>query len=528
MGNTQVKSDITPEQYAEYMKLKQQAEYQKQLAISKENNYRQPIQFRPPVQPPNVSTPKLQANYQQPNIIPDTRPVSQYNENEKRSNIDINVRNSMNNMGINYRMVDSLKNPIGENTLEDKAFKNNDLFNRYTNNIGNYHHIERIDSENSVMSNPKDDKDQFMDKVDSMLNDRMFERGGSENTEYYPRMEPPKLNEKMDQTNMEKTYQELCSKRGEADPILEKSKNNQETINTQTNRRDDYLKKIKEVKDPFKLLGLTRSDTLATAKNSYKKLALKLHPDRGGDPKAFSLLTKAFLSVTEELKAREQHNHNDMKKDQEQYTKKNFSGEGGNKKINIAMFNDIYEKNKLFDPYDNGYNDWINKNPLTDEDPKELFSNGFNADVFNKVFEEKNDDQDDYDDKQVAKYGGPSAQLDTSISYTELGVDKVNDFSKISSNDNNDLNYTDYRKAHSKSRLIDVTKHGRQEYKNINDLESERERITYDLHGEDALRLEKVAELREKEEYDRLMKQREQDRAIGNQFETVNRQYLGH
>ena len=42
-----------------------------------------------------------------------------------------------------------------------------------------------------------------------------------------------------------------------------------------------------------------------------------------------------------------------------------------------------------------------------------------------------------------------------------------------------------------------------------------------------ALQLEKVAELREKEKYDQLMKQREQDRAIGNQFEKVNRQYLG-
>ena len=216
-----------------------------------------------------------------------------------------------------------------------------------------------------------------------------------------------------------------------------------------------------------------------------------------------------------------------MKKDFDQYNKTNSKGEGGNKKINIALFNEIYEKNKLFDPYDSGYNDWINKNPLTDEEPKELFSNGFNVDVFNKVFEEKNEDYEDYDDKQVIKYGGPSAQLDTSISYTELGVDKINDFSKMSGNDNNELNYTDYRKAHSKSRLIDIKKHGRQEYKNINDLESERERITYELQGEDALRLEKVAELREKEEYDRLMKQREQDRAIGNQFEKVNRQYLG-
>lgn len=41
MGNQQAKQDISPEQYAEYMKLKQEAEYQKQLAISKENSYRQ-------------------------------------------------------------------------------------------------------------------------------------------------------------------------------------------------------------------------------------------------------------------------------------------------------------------------------------------------------------------------------------------------------------------------------------------------------------------------------------------------------
>ena len=78
MGNNQTKADITPEQYAEYMKLKQQAEYQKQLAISKTNQranqYRQPSQFRPPDnyqqqhtsnQPPNNSNQVPNNNYQQ-------------------------------------------------------------------------------------------------------------------------------------------------------------------------------------------------------------------------------------------------------------------------------------------------------------------------------------------------------------------------------------------------------------------------------------------------------------------------------
>ena len=143
------------------------------------------------------------------------------------------------------------------------------------------------------------------------------------------------------------------------------------------------------------------------------------------------------------------------------------------------------------------------------------------------MFQDKTQDEEDYDDTQVIKYEAPTPQLDTTISYTELGIDKVGDFSKMGGNENGELGYTDYRRAHSKSKLIDINKYGRKEYKNINDLEAERERITYDLKDEDALKLEKVAELQEREEYDRQMKQREHDIAIGNQFKTVNQQYLG-
>ena len=518
MGNQQTKTkDITADQYAEYMKLKQEQEYKKQIEIAK---------MRETVRHQVVNNKRIPTNFVQ---MPQEPIVNGNNMNmllNEKSNKRINDRNEMNNRGINNNMINSLKNPIGETTIENKALGNNNLYDRYTSSINNYHHFDRMDPTNSLVDNPKDTKDNFMDKVDIMSNDRMFENTSSENN-YYPRMIHPEFTEKVDQSRMEETYQDFCNGRQDNDPVQTKSDNKKPSINHQTNRRDTYLKKIKEVSDPFKLIGITRNDDLVTAKQSYKKLALKLHPDRGGDPKAFSLLTKAFLSVTEELKAKEQHNHNDMKKDFDQYGTDNSMPKGGGKKLNIKLFNDIYEKNKLFDPYDSGYNDWINKNPLTDDEPKELFSNGFNIDIFNKVFQDKTQDEEDYDDTQVIKYGAPTPQLDTTISYTELGIDKVGDFSKMGGNENGELGYTDYRRAHSKSKLIDINKYGRKEYKNINDLEAERERITYDLKDEDALKLEKVAELQEREEYDRQMKQREHDIAIGNQFKTVNQQYLG-
>ena len=520
MGNQQAKKDISPEQYAEYMKLKQEAEYKKQLEIQRQLQLQQNNNQNRNVQ--NMNKPEVKKEKYIEKL--DRGMEQQERGNSRRNNMDMNIRNNMNNRGISNNMIENLRNPIGITTIEDKTHKNDSLFERSTSNFDKFHHFDRHLPQNTIIENPKDNKDNFMDKVDNMLNDRMFENNvNKQETQYYPRMDTPQFSQRPDQSTMEATYQELVNNRDTEDPI---KKNQTENIKTQNFRRIDYLKKINEIKDPFKMLGLDKNCTLNEAKASYKKIALKLHPDRGGDPRAFSLLTKALLSVTEVIKSREVHDHNDMKKDFDTYAKKN-DVTGQNKKMNIKLFNEIYEKNKLFDPYDNGYGDWINKNQLTDEEPKELFSNGFNVEIFNKVFDEKGEENEDYDDQQVIKYGAPTPQLDTSINYTELGIDKVGDFSKSMSGDTNELNYTDYRKAHTKTRLIDVKKHGRKEYKNINDLESERERITYELKGEDALRLDRVNELREKEEYDRRMKQEEYDKAITHQFNNVNRQYLG-
>merc|ERR1712196_418192 len=107
-----------------------------------------------------------------------------------------------------------------------------------------------------------------MNKVDEIINDRIFENNS--NVKYIPRFEMPASTEKVDQSNMEENYQNYVNQRKTNDPIKSKSNNKKESINKQTNRRDDFLKKIKSVKDPFKLLGLDKkNDDLAAAKLAY-------------------------------------------------------------------------------------------------------------------------------------------------------------------------------------------------------------------------------------------------------------------
>ena len=52
--------------------------------------------------------------------------------------------------------------------------------------------------------------------------------------------------------------------------------------------------------EPYTILGLDSGATDRQIKKAYRTLSLKLHPDRGGDPKAFVRLTKAYQALTDE------------------------------------------------------------------------------------------------------------------------------------------------------------------------------------------------------------------------------------
>ena len=87
-------------------------------------------------------------------------------------------------------------------------------------------------------------------------------------------------------------------------------------------------------------------------------------------------------------------------------------------KINVNMrdnfdanlFNKIYEDNKISDVYDEGYGDWMNKGP-TSENQQKLFQNGFNKDMFNSTFEQYKKEHQEKNKHQLVKYGEPETRI---------------------------------------------------------------------------------------------------------------------
>lgn len=52
----------------------------------------------------------------------------------------------------------------------------------------------------------------------------------------------------------------------------------------------------------YKLLGVDKNATFAQIKKAYHKIALKEHPDKGGDPEKFKNVTAAYEVLSDKDK----------------------------------------------------------------------------------------------------------------------------------------------------------------------------------------------------------------------------------
>ena len=273
-------------------------------------------------------------------------------------------------------------------------------------------------------------------------------------------------------------------------------------------------------------------------KYNYKKVAKRVHPDRGGNEKLFKLVTLAYKQLLEihklkqinkefnELKSdfqefttnqdNQQRRHRDLhrsskKSSRSRQNQQDFNGNFGD------MFNKIYEENKIEDVYDRGYGDLMTESDANrpDIDIKKTVNSMKN---FNQAFDSAPVSKHN---KKIIKYRDPIA-LPTSLKtlqYTEIGVDRINDFSTETSN----LSCVDYKKAHSTSKLIDKNYvRQRTGYNDIGGLEAERANIDYNMSEED---LRKQAYLKKKEqlkELKRLERIQQMDMMHQESFNRVN------
>ena len=277
--------------------------------------------------------------------------------------------------------------------------------------------------------------------------------------------------------------------------------------------------------NPYDVLGVSKNFTLEELKYNYKKVAKRVHPDRGGNEKLFKLVTLAYKQLIEIYKLKKiNKEYNELKSDFQDFKQEQNNNQRRNKNIKqdlngnfTEVFNKIYEDNKISDPYDTGYGNLMTKSDPNrpDIDIKRTVNNMKN---FNETFDNTPISKNN---KKIIKYRDPIA-LPSSIKtlqYTEIGVDKINDFSTETSN----LNCVDYRKAHSTSKLIDKNYvRNRSNYNSIDNLEAERANINYNMSDED---LKKQAYLKKKEqlkELKRLERIQQLDMMNQQQFNKIN------
>lgn len=302
------------------------------------------------------------------------------------------------------------------------------------------------------------------------------------------------------------------------------------TYESQKQRRQNYndgLKSFKNSKiDGKRLFKLGETYTMDELKISYRNLARRYHPDRPeGNNDKFQLITKAYMTLIEELKTKEEDKPFEVLKQQ---SKDFYNTQNNNPKQNVKMkggrfdpklFNKIYEDNRLHDVNNEGYEEWIKKTKLEEreiEKPK-VFSENFNINVFNNIFEKQV--KNTY---EMVQFKEPEAQSLDNFSNTNilLGADKIDNYSGGG--------YTDFKEAHSTSRLISPSQFKDSISKrstSLDQLKQERENIT--KLTEEELKYHELKKQKEQQsDLDRQHQLEQQDNLAFSHYNKLNQRML--
>lgn len=301
-----------------------------------------------------------------------------------------------------------------------------------------------------------------------------------------------------------------------------------------TQQKQKYIKDIQtENYDIYKIFNINKNNyTWDELKINYKKLAIKTHPDKGGDKFIFDFITSKFKELAHILKMKDDNkNFNELKNNYNEYKDKNENNtniESYNSKFNDNLtinerINKHFDSTKIYDDdIDFGYGDTMLK---SSEERGELkIDNIFNGKVNNKTFNDKFN-KTVVSSREIVKHIEPEALvLAKGLSYTEIGAGKNNDYSSSLDKSKN-LAYTDYMKAHTTNRLVNIDEFDNikkfkntEEYKKYSD-----KNIKKKFTDKEIKQFDKLKSLEEKKELDRLERIKQNNIAITKSYELANR-----
>ena len=340
----------------------------------------------------------------------------------------------------------------------------------------------------------KDFKDEMNNKYENYLNDREINK-----------IVPPNETNSNKKTHNNKKHQ---------------------PVPTEYNK-EEFLDEIMRIHNdvyfnPYKILEIDREYTPETLKEKYKEMALKYHPDKGGDVEIFQDITKSYIYLLKKYKENMPDKQIFELKDEfnnfSKEMKNNKNTLLGDRNFNLDNFNNAFDKH--FTKTTKGYGDFLKNGDTNTEKEKSnsyIFSDKFNLSIFNKIF---NTTSKKMKKDSVVIYKEPETIFQSSAGYSEIGEDdELEDYTSGFTFDKK-IHYTDCKKAYTVPE--DLNSIEMDSYNSIDELEKHRKNISYNMSDEDKHKYDNFIELNRIKELQRQKKIEKSDLNILKKYKKFN------
>jgi len=308
---------------------------------------------------------------------------------------------------------------------------------------------------------------------------------------------------------------------------------------TQPPRTDDPLyPQFKELLNlpytPYQILGLAEGVDYdeATLKAAFRPIAMRYHPDKGGNPTVFKYITMAYQYLLKRGSANKYSyaSHMELKEHFKKETEAKTFVEtqapsqhpdpdmylSRNEKFSSNKFNQFFESNRVADEaLDGGYGDWRTDDTREEPIQNPQLGRDASSDVFHREFTNYKRSQQQQANTQIAKYEEPQPlSVSNRLAHSEIDYRKQTDYSKEydiqDGSSRNGIYYMDYKRAYTETTLIDPsTVQERQSYRTVNEYtkhrDAEGQRTLNDEERAYYEAKERAEEQREKERLQRVM-----------------------
>ena len=265
------------------------------------------------------------------------------------------------------------------------------------------------------------------------------------------------------------------------------------------------------------LFKLPDNYTWLQLRDSYKRLAIQNHPDKGGDPDFFNYITNEFQKLAINIKQREK-DHFSLKQNSADYLKQNSVVEQSYDSNDFHnKFNKMFTENKFIDDdVEFGYGKMMAKSSKTREDINidNIFGKtNVSATKFNQTFDNKVKPG-----QNIIKYKEPEALPSCSrILHSEIGA-KTSDYTGTYNN----LQYTDFKRAYTEERV--PTDNSRKQFKTVKEYQQYSDKkLKQSMTEKELVVRQKYEKIKDKREQERLDRIAERDQKIEEYYEKVSR-----